>query len=111
MEAFAYASGTVPADYKCGTCGATGCKLWREYSTFLDHQTLECCDCAGKSQSKDVSHIASDGSISHEFAGQVYSIGWRVLAVPTEDGDTYWGYTSIPESGLVWWRALPTRAK
>jgi hypothetical protein len=108
MEAFSYSSGSVPAGYRCGTCGATGCKLWREYSTFLDHQTLECCDCAGKSQSKDISCINADGvypsTITRDFTDQ---IGWRVPAVPTEDGETYWGYTSVPQAGCNWWRSLP----
>ena len=35
-------------------------------------------------------------------------IGWRVPAVPTEDGETYWGYTSVPQPGCDWWSNLPT---
>jgi hypothetical protein len=35
-------------------------------------------------------------------------IGWRVPAVPTEDGKSYWGYTSVPQPGCDWWESLPT---
>jgi len=35
-------------------------------------------------------------------------IGWRVPAVPTEDGGTFWGYTSVPQAGCDWWASLPT---
>lgn len=35
-------------------------------------------------------------------------IGWRIPAVPTEANDTYWGYTSVPEPGVQWWKRLPS---
>lgn len=28
-------------------------------------------------------------------------------AVPTEEGDTFWGYTSVPDDGVKWWDNLP----
>ncbi len=34
-------------------------------------------------------------------------IGWLVPAVPTKEGDTYWGYTSVPQAGVKWWERLP----
>lgn len=37
------------------------------------------------------------------------SIGWLVPAVPTEEDDTYWGYTSVPQPGVEWWQRLPLR--
>ena len=70
---------------------------------------LVCCDCAGKSQEKDVSQIDASGSYHSEY-GSTNQIGWRVPAVPTEDGSTFWGYTSVPEAGCVWWQRLPTRS-
>jgi len=113
-----YANTTPPALYRCTTCGAHGCKLWREYQTFADHTELVCCDCAGKSQDKDVSAIDADGRIkwfvkdadgrTHDM-GRTDSIGLRVPAVPTEEGDTFWGYTSVPDAGVHWWKRLPTR--
>jgi hypothetical protein len=35
-------------------------------------------------------------------------IGWYVPAVPHPDGDAYWGYSSVTDDGLAWWRALPS---
>ena len=31
------------------------------------------------------------------------------IVVPTVEGDTYWGYSSVPEDGVGWWYALPMR--
>lgn len=104
--------------YECGGCGASGVKLWREYNTFLNHQTLECCDCAAKSQKKDISRIRADGCVPWSFGKYADgteavewcdSIGWRIPAVPTEDRATFWGYTSVPNEGVAWWKALPLR--
>jgi hypothetical protein len=107
--AFSYASPTVPDDYKCGTCGVQGCKLWREYQSFPPI-LLECCDCAAKSQKKDISSIDDQGMWDCPGGvGKTDSIGWRVPAVPTLDNNGYWGYTSVPNEGVRWWSALPTR--
>ena len=107
-----YASKIPPIKYACKTCGATGCKLWREYQTFLNHQVLYCCDCAGKAQKRDISSISDDGKIYDRVIGiGCDQIGWLVPAVPTVEGDTFWGYTSVPQSGVEWWKRLPTRSK
>ena len=99
----------VPETYKCSTCGAQNCKLWREYQVMVGGPlALECCDCAGKSQEKDVSRIDAQGMRDDGY-GKSDSIGWRVPAVPTLDGG-WWGYTSVPQEGVAWWTALPTRA-
>lgn len=110
IRAFSYAQATAPDGYACTTCGARGCKLWREYSTFANATGLDCCDCAGKSQEKDVSRINADGRRPLEDGSLIDQIGWRVPAVPTEDGLTFWGYSSVPDAGVKWWKALPTRA-
>ncbi len=34
-------------------------------------------------------------------------IGWLVPAVPVAEGDTYWGYSSVPDAGCQWWYRLP----
>jgi hypothetical protein len=119
IEAFQYTTpAPAPRNYVCSGCGASGCKLWREYQTCADVTELVCCDCAGKSQNHDVSRITDEGktpfSIGHYADGTEAiqwsdAIGWRVPAVPTEDGDTFWGYTSVPAEGVRWWKALPTR--
>jgi hypothetical protein len=104
-----YATTKTPRRYRCDTCGAKGCKLWREYQTMACYTELVCCDCAGKSQEKDVSEIDADGYRPTEY-GRTDQIGWRIPAVPTEEGDTFWGYSSVPDDGVKWWRALPTRS-
>jgi hypothetical protein len=96
MNAFTYASGAVPEDYVCKDCGAKGVRLYREYQTFLDQQVLRCTACALKNQKK----TEPDNKFAH-------SIGWLVAAVPTEENDTFWGYTSVPEDGVKWWDRLP----
>ncbi len=133
-----YAAAVPPSLYRCTTCGAFGCKLWREYQTFANHTELVCCDCAGRSQKKDMSDIDAEGRRmsfyrltrrqrryrarhgtvgrrgarmvpAQEPSGRTDQIGWRVPAVPTEDGEGFWGYSSVPDDGVKWWRALPTR--
>ncbi len=116
INAFKYEDGYTPGGYACGQCAKHGCKLWRRYQTFLEHQSLFCADCAGKNQSFDVTDVDSDGRAPIALPGEMSaqrrsdSIGWLVPAVPTENGETYWGYTSVPDDGVAWWRALlPTR--
>ena len=104
-----YMSATPPAGYRCATCGAHGCKLWREYQTCADYTEVTCCDCAGAAEDKDVSGIDADGMRPTKHGGRTDQIGWRVPAVPTQDGSTFWGYTSVPEDGCAWWKRLPTR--
>ena len=139
-ESGSYLESSIPEGYVCGECGVSGVKLWREYNTFLDHQSLRCLSCACKEQKKvrtptedgkslytdEIHHMyrtadMEDGwwkgydpkkgpppntvetKVSRDKTDQ---IGWRIPAVPTEDG-TYWGYTSVPSPGVQWWTELP----
>ena len=81
----------LPMAYRCLGCDAEGVKLWRDYQTFLNHQTLKCRACA---QDECGAYLIND------------QIGWRVPAVPDDTG-TFWGYTTVPEGAAAWWRALP----
>lgn len=36
-------------------------------------------------------------------------IGWDVPAIPDEENVSYWGYSSVPQEGVEWWKALPSR--
>ena len=92
---FSYGDNGTPERYQCNECGATGVRLYREYQTFLNHQRLRCRECACKNQKRK-----PDGPAEH-------TIGWLVAAVPTEDGETYWGFTSVPQEGCEWWNRLP----
>lgn len=103
-----YLNGKVPTDYKCVQCGATNCKLWREYNTFLEHQRLLCAPCTAADQKKSIIDIDADGNRTDDIGFKTDQIGWMVPAVPTEECDTYWGYTSVPMPGVNWWKNLPT---
>jgi hypothetical protein len=110
-----YASTVTPEGYVCGVCGASGVKLWRRYQTFLNHQELTCAVCSAKAEGKNIEDIDADGkyteSIGNNNTTSRYrcdQIGWRVPAVPDEEGETYWGYTSVPPAGVAWWRRLTT---
>ena len=102
---FKYADGVTPENYECHDCGARDVKLWREYQTFLCNQTLRCMECACKDQTTpEKSRIFP---INWKNGDQ---IGWLIPAVPTEEGDTYWGYTSVPQDGVDWWKNLKDHA-
>lgn len=88
--------------YKCSSCGAENCKLWRMYNTFWSHQHLSCGPCALADQ-KQKGPIDTDGCINN-----CDQIGWLVPAVPTPDGETFWDYTLVPPEGVAWWRNLPS---
>lgn len=108
---FNYISTSIPKDYKCSKCGATQCKLWRQYNTFADFIKLLCVTCAGKNQHTSVKSMNSDGKRMTKLCKSYHrtdQIGHLIPAIPTEDCDTYWGYTSVPEIGCEWWRRLPT---
>jgi hypothetical protein len=83
--------------YRCSKCNATGVKLWRQFNAFLDHIELLCAPCAEEDQDKEWDPAKGD------------QIGRYVPAVPTIDGDTYWGYTSVPPEGVKWWHSLRDR--
>lgn len=102
-----YQSEKTPTNYCCHKCGASGVKLWCDYQTFLNHQSLLCVVCCGKEQRKDINSIDKGGRVEHYLVGKTDQIGWRVPAVPTEENDIYWGYTSVPDDGVQWWKRLP----
>ena len=102
-------SGGTPPDYKCGKCGKAGIKLWRESHTFSPD--LRCAVCAAADQDENISDIDSEGKTTCTYGGRSDQIGRYVPAVPDEEGVGYWGYTSVPWRGVIWWRQLPTLAK
>lgn len=91
------------SDYRCANCGTSGVKLWREYQTFTPQ--LLCAKCASQDQDKDISTLALDGMRLSEMGTWTDTIGWYVPAVPSPNG--YWGYTSVPDEGVEWWKRLP----
>jgi hypothetical protein len=121
----------TPAGYVCTGCGASGCKLWRQYQTFAEHIQLLCAKCSGA----DISTLDANGTVestifkrgekvSQHGTGKVGvlgdpdfpvprtdQLGGLMPAVPTENGDTYWGYTSTPDEGCRWWKSLDSQPK
>lgn len=114
MENVSYSNPVPPTEYKCCGCGATGVKLWREYQPFGKIDLL-CAKCAEKDQRK--SHIRLDGWLKGPFwkssfrRGDGDQIGWYIPAIPTENGIGYHGYSSVPQSGIDWWTAIPPLKK
>lgn len=80
--------------------------------------TLWCGSCALELCELDVT-IDSDGRLPSQVgSGQIKSDqiynparGPNLLpAVPCDYGSSFWGYTSVPDDGVEWWRALPLRS-
>lgn len=112
------------ADYRChGPCGgATKRKLWREYNTFLDHNELLCASCIAPLHDAydkkrdpriramtdgDDATLTKDGHFVFGGRGDQL-VGSRVPAIPTREGDTFWGYSSCRSEDIRWWYRLPT---
>lgn len=98
-----------PIPYECCDCGVEGVKLWREYNTFLENQSLKCRTCSEKEAAPARERRRHENPAAAKLMDEMDTdtIGWRVPAVPTEDGSTFWGYTSVPEGRALWWYALP----
>lgn len=102
-----YLSPVPPVHYICGKCGAVNVKLWRDYMTFLDSLVLHCARCAALAEKADISTIDPLGLRTGDH-GTTDQIGNYVPAIPTEDGLSYYGYTSVPPEAIKWWQDLPT---
>lgn len=87
------------ADYCCTECGATDVRLWREYQTFAPRVLCTAC----LPEEKDREKVLND---EQKHTRPYVNTGWWVAAVPNGDGN-WWGYTSIPQDQLDWWRGLP----
>lgn len=96
-------------EYKCKKCSTSGVKLWRQSAVFLDNIELLCCDCSTTDQGKTLTQLNEYGSYISDYHGRMTDqIGRLVPAVPTDDG-SFWGYTSVPQDRVDWWKALPNR--
>lgn len=118
-----YSSNQVSSAYKCSICNRQGCKLWRKSQSYLNHQSLYCVDCALKNQKmegifvrEDGKYLCDKGKVRQLETGELVDyeqwsnqLNCLVPAVPLEDEDTFWGYTSVPEDGFAWWKRLPLR--
>jgi len=105
-------------EYKCGICGVTGCKLWREYGMMRVY--LACAPCAAKAGKRDISTIDALGmretpeyswAVPGDPSYRSDQIGWYVPAVPADDQGSMWGATSTPMDAYERWQKLPTLPK
>lgn len=113
-EAMAHLNGYIlPPEvlekYRCSRCQVTGVKLWRAAYSAQESWCAKC----GCAQAGLPDDIGEDGRRKgdHDTSDQIYSYkkGENLLPwVPAPDGGT-WGYTSVPNEGVLWWRSLPTR--
>lgn len=105
MKAIDYSKDVVPDDYRCSKCASHGVKMWRQYNTVASEVELMCGACALSDQGKH-GPIDATGRRTDSLGCRTDQIGELVPAVPTEDGTTFWGYSSVPEPGVDWWRRL-----
>ena len=106
MKNLKYSNPVPPPEYKCSKCGTSGVKLWRDY----EDTDLLCVKCAAKIKGIPFTDVDEEGLHRAEYGVITDEIGWCVPAVPFEgcDDDTCWGYGSVPDDGIHWWKALPT---
>ena len=100
---FDYQEHGCPEDYRCTRCDKTWVKLWREYNTFMSHQSVMCHDCWKETKPKLYAQYNSE-----EYGHSDQLCGSKVPAIPTEEGDTFWGYCAVPIDGVRWWHRLPS---
>lgn len=98
---FRYSDPGTPDTYCCDKCKARGVRLWREYQTIASKTDLLCARCAAEKM-----EIDQKRDLHSYIDGRHDSISWMIPAVPCEDDDTFWGYTSVPEEGVRWWQRL-----
>lgn len=78
------------ASYVCTRCGQGDRKLWRVGGSSCVEPV--CAPC-----------VAPDFAFAESDQHNGY-----VPAVPTEGGEGWYGYTSVPPDRVLWWYGLPT---
>lgn len=116
VESFSYRSYEVPVGYTCSKCQTHGVKLWRVYQTMGIELCCAKCACEACDEDIDPKTIDDDGMRPRikEYAQpgeRTDQIGIWIPAVPDEEGDGFWGYTSVPDWGCEWWKSLPVLAE
>ena len=101
--------GTRP--YVCNACGASGVKLWRDSNRLACWCDLFCGACAAKHAGD--AEPDDDGKTRLVLLGvdhRTDQVGGLVPAIPADGNTTFWGYCSVPEERVAWWKSLPTKA-
>lgn len=103
----AYAADWMPDDYVCSGCKAKGCKLWR-HTDYVGPIPLFCATCVERETRRSFPTLDATGRHQSKY-GWTDQLGPFLPAVPDEEEIGYYGYTSVPDEAVAWWRALPTR--
>ncbi len=101
--------------YQCMDCNVKGVKLWR--IAACSRIEIRCVGCAEK-YAKGTFNRLWDYSRNRFFDGDQMYFGHTNLVpaipdpLPEESGllpddVDWWGYTSVPQAGVVWWKRLP----
>ena len=100
-------------DYRCETCDADDCKLWRPSHVFANSVVLICWECLERKGHSVLLHAATDEldwkkrRSDQVWDSEIESTNW-VPAVPDLNGN-WWGYTSVPHWWCAWWKDLPDK--
>lgn len=105
-----YLSTKTPDNYVCGQCGATGIKLWRCLAFCVSQVDLRCAKCLDHGEVDEEGYF-KDSKYGKSDQCFIKELGSMLPAIPTEEENTYWGYTSVPMDGVMWWRNLPNERK
>ena len=85
--------------YSCSSCAKKNVKLWRQ--THVKNVQLKCSICL------NCEDVDSEGKILSKTGLKTDCIGNFIPAVPIKgEDDGFWGYYSIPEADMKWWRSL-----
>ena len=101
-----YSKSETPQDYKCGECGATGCKLWRSFGNWVSPELL-CAKCA-EARAKETG-LDLEGERSGEFGGSaIDDMGDYVPAILEESGNGFLSAIEPAQDAYDWWEGLPS---
>lgn len=89
--------GTTPTWYVCEVCGAAGVALYRKAAS--SHVEMHCAQCV-----REVSRKTKDPATYHK--NFVPAVPARGHADSRKDA-AFYGLTSIPNLGCLWWESLP----
>jgi hypothetical protein len=102
-----YEPGVVPPTYICGSCGATGCKLWRLVNVEPENQALQCLACRAEQERPEISSI--NLSDTEMLDSEKHPTFWnRMPAIPDESNTTLLNFESAPTKATLWWGSLPS---
>lgn len=98
---------SVPNYYRCSKCNQSGLKLWRKAQSFGIH--LHCAQCLGYADRVDSEGLVDSNLCPGHRTDQLDPS--FVPAVPDKRSnvEAYWGYTSVPNEDVQWWRLLPSK--